>query len=498
MIAWGSPARLILGQSQLLLFLAVQAGWLYAWSALLGVWLPWQGVAPVLSLAWVVGLLLGATASTRLAASRRKPTLPARAAIALLGALVALLVGIVSLRAGQPAAAGSAIWVAFSATNLGLRSSSAALLALLTWWRGIVVGRSSLSLDEVESGFRTSLLWLAAALVASTVPSPGREAANLPLLLAVIVVLFAGLTGLPLARIDELSRASRRRGAAALGIRGEWLATFIGTVVALLFFTLVLSGVLTFERVDSVLRLVAGPADALLTIIVYAIAVPMGFLIEGLIYLIRLLLHPGAPRQPPRMPNLNPLQALRNQAAPGAGPSPLIELLLRWTAGAVVAALVVIILARAVSRVVAWSSDDDVEEERDFVWSWALLRDEARLLLRSLFRSRQTAAVAAPVERAPPEIDRRLWGVREIYREFLRMGMQHGRARMASETPAEYERAIVTAGLFASGESDVETLTDIYERDRYGEVAPDQEAILAARLALERLLEPPDRDQLDH
>ncbi len=488
MIATGG-ARYLLREVQGILFLAVEAGWLFAWSAALGSWLPNDRPSPVLGATAIVGLLGLAALATRAV----YPFVPSKRiaglTVGLLGVAAAVFVGASTLLIGRASSDWSVTWRLFSSTNLGLRDSAAIVLTLLAWWRGIAAGRARLSLDEVEAAFRGAIVGLAIVFVLSAL-APAGSTAERSMGGAVVVALFAGLIGMPLARIRDLSQASRRQGGPPLGVRGHWLTIFLATVVTLLLVTLLLAEVLTFERIDAVFRVIVGPIDAMLTIVVYAIAVPVGLLIQGVVYLLQMLLHGRQQPRPLQPPETNWLQALRDQARPGAAPPEALVLILKWTIGAAVVALVVWLLARAVFRFAEGTSLDDVQETRDFVWSWSALRDEVLRLLRDwLGRRRSQPALVSSRQQFASQFNDQAWGPRELYREFLRLGAQHGRARQVAETPREYERALAGVPVFRERPRDVEVLTTMYSLARYGDEPPDHQMVAEAQQALDHLKE---------
>ncbi len=473
----------------LLLVLAVEAGWLAAWSVALGGWIDGYAGGPVLGVLSLVGLLILATIVSRLATTRFRASRAARLVVALLGLGLAILVGAMVLASAAEAGDWSQMWILFRQTGLGFRDGGAVALALLAWWRGIAAGRNRLSLDDTEAGFRGAIFVLAGVFVLNVL-SGSSAIVNGPLIIAASVVLFAGLIAMPLARIVDLSERSRHRDTASLGIRGHWLAMLLGTVSALLLVTYGLSHVFTFERVDELTRPLAGPADALLWDIIYAIAVPLGYLVEALIYLLRLVLHPRAASEPPQAPNTAWLAALRAQAQGGSGPPAFLVFALRGAVIAVLIVLVIWLLVRAIFRFAEWRSDDDVEETREFVFSWAELREGLRQMLRSLLRRGQMRLARVVARRDEPRMgDRRLWGPRELYRDLLQMGAERGCARSRDETPLEYERALTRVRPFDAARQDVQVLTDVYVQARYGEEPPAELVVVRAREALERLHE---------
>src|SRR5215212_273868 len=89
--------RARLRQVQLGLGLGLEAGWLFAWSAVLGDALAAEGATPLIGLPVLAALLVAATVATRLAVSRADEAGRARLAVSSLGAVVALWLGAAAL-----------------------------------------------------------------------------------------------------------------------------------------------------------------------------------------------------------------------------------------------------------------------------------------------------------------------------------------------------------------------------------------------------------------
>src|SRR6059058_899964 len=175
MVAGGSrPGRSARGL-QLALFLAGEAGWLFAWSAAVGGLLDARR-GPLLGLPTVAGILMIATAATRLALARSPSLRVARIALAALGLGVAGLVAAdVLLTAARPTGWPEA-WSLLGESGPRLSAIVALGLALLACWRGIGAGRARLSLDTAEAGFRTAVAALALLfLLSAWLASPGSS-----------------------------------------------------------------------------------------------------------------------------------------------------------------------------------------------------------------------------------------------------------------------------------------------------------------------------------
>lgn len=80
--------------------------------------------------------------------------------------------------------------------------------------------------------------------------------------------------------------------------------------------------------------------------------------------------------------------------------------------------------------------------------------------------------------------------VRAVYRDFLQRGAQIGLAREADETPAEYAARVQPLLKMLADDPparEVTALTDAYEEERYGAVAPTPGRLAQAQAALKRI-----------
>ena len=481
-------SRRFLTTIQLVLFLAVEAGWLTAWSSGLSSWTGGDATEPILGAIPIGGLLIASTVGARVVTTRLSAARWAKTALALLGLVLALIIGAIVVATSSGWSDWSTTWHLVAQTNLGLRAGGAAGLTLIAWWRGIAAGRTRLWLEDVESAFRGAILALATLFLLDMIASPPTARGTNGVVGAAVVVLFAGLVGLPLARICDLSERPRHQDGPPLTVRGHWLAILLGTVGILLLVTSLLAQVLTFERIDALLQPLAGPAEAVFWALFYVIVVPLGFVVEILIYLFRLVIHPRSVSEPPQAPGLDWAQALRDQAKGGASPPVFLVLAAKWALVALLVAVILWLLARAIFRFSNWGNDDDVAESHDFVWSWSALGEGLRRLLKNLLGWRPPAIAALITARSTPaSADVHLWGPRELYREFLRLGARYGHARSRAETPSEYERSLTAVSPFDTSADAVSNLTNVYEQARYAQKPPDEVMVAAARAALAQL-----------
>jgi hypothetical protein len=282
-------------------------------------------------------------------------------------------------------------------------------------------------------------------------------------------------------------RAAAARAGAALRVDPAWFGLLLGAVAALLLGALALTALLSFERIDVLLGLLAKPLDLLLWLFLTVVALPVGYLLDAIVTFLSQFIRPLPPQEQPQT-GLALMELIRQLASGQGEPSPLLPYL-RFVMAAVVAGLIIWFLARAVFRPPDDDGEEEVDEVRDSVWSWAAFRDALRLRLRALGRRRRVVAPPAPATPPRAALDRGQWGPREIYAALLRLGAQLGRRRALPETPLEFERSLASLETLAPGRPAIRVVTDLYVQDRYGAEAPSPERIAAGRGAIGELEE---------
>lgn len=479
----GRPVR----QVQLGLVLAGEAAWLFAWSLALAYLI--DPSAPQLPLdAFQLALAVaGAATAARLATFVPSLRL-ARLLLAQAGLAVSLVLGGQALWTAAAQSAWSVAWDAAWQGSLGLRAGAAVLLSVIAWLRGIAAGRSRLSLDSVEGAFRLGIIALAAGLLVYAA-TPARDAASAAsLTAAALVLLISGLIGLPLARILDTSERPSAPDEPPLRVSGPWLAMLLAVVAAVLLLALTLANVLSFERLDTLFRPLAGPLERLAWFLLYVIALPVGMLIELVVTFLRRFLHTGQPHEAPQPLVPNWAEQLRQLQDQGAHPPAVLVLLMQWALLALGAVLIGALIAAAVRRFAGFSTGDDVAEDRDFVWPWDELKAALLRWLRGLLRRPSGRMLLIRPSHLPSDSPARvLRDARELYRELLRLGARLGRGRAPDETPREYEQALSSLEPLQPGAPEVHLLTQVYIQARYAPQPPPSDALAAARDALERL-----------
>ncbi|HLJ80484.1 MAG TPA: DUF4129 domain-containing protein [Ktedonobacterales bacterium] len=486
-------ARLV----ELLMAVALEAlpatAWLLVFAAIAGtvgaVALPFWWIVIVLLAGWGVAALL-----RRLPPAERGSDLAPRGVklLAVAGWIVTVLISLALSPAAYLGTPPHEWLAAISADllngtgRLGADVGLAFLVAYL-WWRGLLLGRLPLTRDRIYIRF----LWGLAAVVLAIVGSAALQgnmrtavAAALALLLPAEV--FAGLVGIALAQLidSQEERSARRRrvgqdqtNAPRSTITRAWLVSALGISGGIVLSALVLALIVSYNGLRELAALLQPLANALGTVIAW--------LIEGLAFLLFLLLNGPITwikdhvQSSPHNQNTPP--ASTRPRAPTFTPHTLPHAWLvagSWVLIALGLALLAVLLMLVLRRFQEWRQQPEYEEERETMDVAAALGRQLRGLLAGL---RGRHAVAG-VELEPlPE-----GSVRLLYREMLEQASAAGYARRPSETPDEYAQRLRTVtrqemshltlppGLPGPPDFDesLAALTDAYDPARYRRAQP--------------------------
>jgi hypothetical protein len=473
--------------------------WLFAWSVLIGLWADPDRHGGLLSAPVILGLLLTSALATHLLGrpARRRP----RAARGVLATL-AVAAAVVVVRFEHYPSVGGLDWVgpllgALAAT-LGQLSAPVLgfALALYLWWRGVRLGGQEPGFTEVESAFRWGIGRLAVfglIIAISTRPSvlPGVEAATTPY---VVGFFFVSLLTLALGRLESLRTRTRRPS-----LNTQWLAVLIVVAAGVVLLALLLGQLVSFDVLIVASRPLFDLLGTVLLLLIYAIVIPLSYVIEWLVYLVLLLLKPNDNRPPPEPPQTSDIANLLQRFFSEQVPPELLMALKAAGAGLLVL-VALLLVARGLARWRPSSEDADAtNEERESLWNATVLRamllDWLRRLLRR-GRGTSVALVEAPVVAVDQTPVASLRSIRQLYGRLLGQGEAAGAARASSTTPLEHMPALTGA---LEPDHVVSGLTRAYVQVRYAEAdVPDEEAASLAqeleqvqpRGALTPLIEP--------
>ncbi|MDR5682453.1 MAG: DUF4129 domain-containing protein [Armatimonadota bacterium] len=459
--------------------LLMEACWVWPWALALGY--ASGSARPLLDLPWILVLLGASTYGTRWILGRADLR-AARGAILACGAVL----GFLSLHgthfSHRPLTDWG--WVAelLDTVTLGRQGPAVPLgggLGMYLWWRGIVLGTEPHDFAFVGRRFVWGLVML--VLFAFVVVFAGRSDVVVWSLdrggWALLAFWIVALLVLASARLVAVWEESRTAHAQALQLNRNWYAVLTGVIAAILVLS-VAAGVLAAQDVGWLLRPVGAAAEWLLLRVlevVFAILVPIVKLVHRVLSAL-----PWRPRTLPQREAFSPADEIAAWLRSLQAQDATAVVALRWTAFLVVFGLLLAVMALYVLRR-RTAAHGEQTEERESVFSGELLLAE----LRSLFRR-------APHPRDPEAPSGAVGAVRRAYRAFLLHMATVGYPRDPASTPTEYLASVHT--FLAGGQSAARSLTDLYQRARYGEIADQADA----RRALEwlaMLIEQPDAER---
>ena len=463
------------------ILLAGETAWIWGWVLTVGSWIGGSR-RPLLPLPVLLALLLVPAVLARLAStksnSRRRLALGATVLLGVVAVVVAAVAQL-PLESGIPAD--------FSALNGWLDGEQAGRAFLaggaagLAWRRGLGLGRSASDVSTVDECFGMGIVAFASLLALVGVSSGATGVSSDALIPPTAVMLVSGLIAMPLARITEVSSRPRNQHGPGLTMGGPWLVMLLAIVAAVLVVTLALARLFTFERIGAVLDAVGGQIDSVLRTVIYVLAIPFGLLVEALIFLARLLVRPGTekPRQPQ---STDWMDQLKDQAQAGQiSPETLVAL--KFGLGILLAVVLGWVMWRAISRLQRMWEEDDVEEERETVWTWPGWGALWGWLLSRLRPIQKKTSALLSFHSGSEASDERT--IRGLYREFLRLGATIGHPRHLPETPLEYGRRLCRVA--PNGSEETRLISDAYSVEAYGPPAQGRADIVPLAQALGRL-----------
>ena len=465
------------GRVMSLFAILLEVLWVYPWLVWFSKWENVDWGRPPLTLAGSMVLVAVTEVVSRFSLTRNWGL--RRVRLVVISTAAILLAAVVRLDLGGGHALWDPQWGRYVQAYLPMLFGALAFGAYLLW-RGISVGRESLSFDVLYRKFLFGLtalvgllvLW-SAALGGDDFPRPSPSAG-----LYVLIYFVVGLVGLAFANLQTIHQDMlRREGTSGLSYR-RWLPLLLGVVVAIAAVSLGMASALSFDLLALVLHGLGVLASWLLTAFVYAVALPLGVVAAGLIYVFQWLVRVfgrGEPPQPFSPPDFSGLtKPAEEQQNGGVAIPPEAVLALKWGLVALLVVLVLFLLARALSFRRKGREEEDVEEVTESLWSWEGFKRDLRSFLATLLqwfkRKRRLvpAVVPPPIAAAPGEDQAHLFTVREIYQGLLWEGRRAGLPRRQPETPYEYQAKLESR--VASGAAELQVITEAYVADRYGDV----------------------------
>ena len=344
-------------------------------------------------------------------------------------------------------------------------------------WRGISVGMETPSFDAIYRRFLLGLAALVALLALSGLVYGADEARNTLRSTGFYVVgfLFSGLLAMGLVNLKNIWEEMMRRDEASGAVGRRWFSMLLGVVFSIMVVSLVVASAFSFNLAMALLYPLRVLADLLVTIFVYAVALPLGLIAAVLIYIFRFLaslLPRGQPLQPLGVPGPAEVREIVEGQGTRSFP-PEAALVLKWGLVALVVLAVVYILARAMLRYTRGRKrDEDIEEVSESLWTWDGFKADLRSFLARLlgrFQRRKSAiavAVSPPLSTVREADTSAVFSVRDIYRGLLWETRRLGVPRRKPETPTEYRGRL--EGSFETEDEALQAITEAYIEERYG------------------------------
>ena len=352
------------------------------------------------------------------------------------------------------------------------------LVAALTWLRGTWLGARPITF--AHAAWSVSLGVLAFVVLFLVLAADHHPAAHLatPLAAVLFIVFFAGSIAV-LALVRERDVEVEAQGRSNSRPSGAWL-----TVLAI--------PLLGVAAVALVVALLVGPLAPLVGRAVERAALAIGAAIAWLVRAIGDLFPKSHPTPTTTTVRGGPTGGFR--PAPKRLPAAPVHVP-AWIG--VVVALVVVI--GGVILLVRWlaprlarrrTATPVIDEERDSVFTWAHLRDQVLAMLRRLFtRRRRSISADEPREPVVTLAGSDEAGIRAQYRRLLVAARQREIGRAPSETTREFERRLASAVGPAGAAGELDQLTRLYDRVRYGDLPDTAEERAIARRDVDELVE---------
>lgn len=460
----------------------MEAFWVYPWLVWLGSLSVFTQPRPPLNLVSVIIVLAAAVLAVRYFLRPRWPVRLAQAIIVGGGLVVVLLV----LRAEYGSGYGflSGKWFVHIGQVLGNAFAHPetiviALPALLyLWWRGINLGQATSYFRSIYNSFVIGMVALVVLMIiwqigasSGDFPAPGTGTG-----LDIIAFFFFGLMAIAVTHLYQMRGAMPREEAGMTSV-WRWLPTMLVVIGVLVMVGFGIAGIFSSGFFESVGHGFGAVSHFFGKIIDY-IAVPLNYLFEGVIWILRLLINllRGSQSQQPNSTGNTTLTDVFPKVTPADVPQ-VIYLVIKWLIIAAIVAAVIYILARAVSRYRARRAQEEIEQLDESLLSWSNLNDDLRAFLAMMagkLRRKQSPAAGAHYH---DDESGRL-NIREIYWRLLREASLSGLSRGLHETPTEYSARLRRA--MPAGSDSIVRLTDMYVDVRYGDTVPPEEKVTSA------------------
>jgi hypothetical protein len=440
--------------------------WVYPWLAWLGSWPMFTVSRPVLSLASVAITLAASLLVTRLTIRQEWPLWRIRLVIVGSGLVVILLVLAVDYRAGYGFLSGSWFGHIFQVLGTTFVSPQTIVIAipvlLYLWWRGTILGQTTSYFRDIYRTFILGMVVLIILIIVWQISASSERfaAPGTDIGWYIMAFFFFGLISIAVCHL-YLMRSSMPREEARLTSVWRSLPIMLGVIAIVVLVGFGIASVFSpelFESIGHAFKAIGGFFGKIISYILVPIIYVLGWLVRLIKYILSLL----SGNQEQQEPSEGGGMPEWGDVTPANIPLWLTQGI-KWLVVALIVALVLFVLYKAVSRIRGRRPRDEIEEIHESLFSWKGLRDDLKELFKNLFKRKEAAPAAYRFdENVKGEMD-----IREIYRHLQWEGKRSGIPRRRHETASEYathlERSVPDSNV------PVDDITRMYENVRYGE-----------------------------
>jgi hypothetical protein len=331
------------------------------------------------------------------------------------------------------------------------------------WWRGIGLGQSTSYFKDIYRSFLLGIVALVVLIIfwqissaSGSIPKPGGDIG-----INVIAFFFFGLLAIAISHLYNMRRAMPKEEAGLTSV-WRWLPVMLGVIGIMILIGFGVASLFSPDFIDTIGRGAQAVFGFLSKIFEY-IMWPIIWIGQGLMYVFKWFLSLISQNQQDQTQTSGNMTLPFTQQETAAELSPTAILVIKWVALAIIIALVIFLLTKAISRYRARHASEDLDEVRESLFSWKGLRDDLKEFFNSLGRHRKP--VKEPVYHFDEETGR--LNIREIYRHMQWEAGRSGIARRRHETAEEYARRI--KNIVPDSARPLGNLTQMYENVRYGE-----------------------------
>ncbi len=459
----------------------MESFWVFPWLIWMGLWPSFSEEGPALSLLSVIIMLVASLVITRIATKRDWPVWLIRSVVIGSGLVAMFLVlridhngGFGIFDTGWYGYAGEKLAHFFSSPHpLGL----AIAVMIYLWWRGIALGRSTAQFRSIYTSFLTGMTLLIFLIVLwritsgdSTYERPGGDIG-----LYVIAFFFFGLISIAVGHLYMMHRAMPKEEAALTSI-WRWLPMMLGVIGGMIIVGFVVASVFSRDFFQVLKTGFGYISDGIVQIIEW-LSVPLNWVIEIVIKFLQWIFNIFRTETQPTAANQTGGSPFDDVTVTDRALSPEVIMIIKWVIIALVIALIIFILAKAISRYLDRHGGDKIEEIHESLWNIKDIRNDFRLFLKMLGDKFKRKSRPGPGYLFETGSGGKM-NVREIYRHLLWEGKRSGLPRRRHETVTEYARRLEKS--IPEGTGPVDNITDLYSDVRYGDISIQEEKVDSA------------------